>query len=1350
MISNRRRPNRPPRRPLLLSFLVLACIIASSSLAQATTSEEENAAAETPSSSSTSGSGSGSGSGRNNAAASEGRNPRTTYRHRGPPPVYSRTIIGGNGNNNPRATTTDANSNEAKPSLTPVSGRSSSDDGDGGDGDNGADENVEVAAKDESKSGDDDDRLNKETSHNGNTDKYQNLELLMDPSKWEFTSQEFVDFLCHLINIGHDDREIHHMHKYVKMQSDERAYTKLKIMQQARKEESGMTTTEEEEDEQNENTPKNNINEYNNKNNNLVDHYTPVSKPEFRYATDEFSKEVRRRTVANGASNDIHKFIMATRFHTDAWDSLMARNAMEGDPIPGLDMENGTFEGFKHGTNRYMEEIQRRKDAPHLYSKAEILEFMDNVNLAKVVELAIPGNDHLGRASPLMEYDLLKFDPYSFSGAPLGGWGRATRSRLATLPVRLVSQDFEGGVGMDLLYGSGVGEDEGDGDDEEEVMDEEGKKQDDKEEGSQVVSQDGNNESTETVSSSGEGQAPKEKKAASSMKKTSSSIPENLQRSTGPHYTIHDSTGQKYICRAYPEDELVILSKVDSIFHPAQTVWDAAAAAAAKSEEKNSGQPSSSSTTVKQLSEVDEEVRRNKQKVLFQINGNEEGAVVNGGDDLPEGLRNTVSKMLRKMGMNDAANALGRRQRLQDLADNPEAFLNGDVGNVANVEVDVRVVNLNGGGAAAVGGGGDVNDAMANEMAKIIKAAAVGAGMDSAKYYNENINDDGSSGNDSGNSKDLNTRKKDPTSFRPAQLTTDEISRILTHELTGLCSQLHLGWWSYEWCHQDQVRQFHVAVNNHPTHNGPKYTIEDITLVGKFDRKTNMQIIYPRGVYNGKSEQGTTQDIRFDLMGNTIHSSVHPHTPEDDVKYRLAYRPPDKVLDLENKQMMSKLGHGGPIIRQMFESGDYCEDAGHHRKMQVELRCCTEEEIDHWLESKKQRPKGSSNNVPATKPEDKAKKEETPQAVLVSVHEDATCSYRSRVCTPLICPRPVVTDTVASHAAAGGSSASKPTTTKTPGQISQETKKDPIGSLLGAIFGDDMNGNHGEVQVYFPNEETGQAFEELLKRAKNGENFKNDPAFAKVKEALRKSGGKKFDSKDLLGGDDVEDGNVGSSVRSASMMGVKFDQSVREILDNTLGKRSCLLKNLGWWTYEFCHTKQIRQYHANNLVDANTGFAKQTIETEHFLGIYENSGNSIKDYPNEEEHLHVINATGSAADVGIDHRRGAARGQKAGNSKNEKQPGGNGAVYLQEYAHGDVCDHADVAESVIKGGNVVHGSVERSSTVRFSCGKRWELIDIKEDSTCHYILDVTVPELCHHALFKAPVTKTQVVKCLPV
>lgn len=154
------------------------------------------------------------------------------------------------------------------------------------------------------------------------------------------------------------------------------------------------------------------------------------------------------------------------------------------------------------------------------------------------------------------------------------------------------------------------------------------------------------------------------------------------------------------------------------------------------------------------------------------------------------------------------------------------------------------------------------------------------------------------------------------------------------------------------------------------------------------------------------------------------------------------------------------------------------------------------------------------------------------------------------------------------------------------------------------------------------------------------------------------------------------------------------------------------------------------------------------IESEHLLGKYTDALN----YSNEDEHLHVVNVTGISADIDIGRRnkRGVLNIGNGGGNHNEKGPGGNGAVFIQEYMHGDVCDHEDVAESVIKGGNIVHGSVERSSTVRFSCGKNLELVDIKEDSTCHYIIDVAVPALCNHPLFMAPVTKTQVVKCLPV
>jgi hypothetical protein len=47
-----------------------------------------------------------------------------------------------------------------------------------------------------------------------------------------------------------------------------------------------------------------------------------------------------------------------------------------------------------------------------------------------------------------------------------------------------------------------------------------------------------------------------------------------VQRSTGPHYTIHDATGQRYVFRAYVEDELIVRSRIDSVFNPAIAIWD--------------------------------------------------------------------------------------------------------------------------------------------------------------------------------------------------------------------------------------------------------------------------------------------------------------------------------------------------------------------------------------------------------------------------------------------------------------------------------------------------------------------------------------------------------------------------------------------------------------------------------------------------------------------------------------------------------------------------------------------------------------------------------------------------------
>merc|ERR1712216_37026 len=50
-------------------------------------------------------------------------------------------------------------------------------------------------------------------------------------------------------------------------------------------------------------------------------------------------------------------------------------------------------------------------------------------------------------------------------------------------------------------------------------------------------------------------------------------------------------------------------------------------------------------------------------------------------------------------------------------------------------------------------------------------------------------------------------------------------------------------------------------------------------------------------------------------------------------------------------------------------------------------------------------------------------------------------------------------------------------------------------------------------------------------------------------------------------------------------------------------KKGCMLQDAGWWTFEFCHNKHIRQYHASAPSAAD---GKRKIEVEYFLGLADN------------------------------------------------------------------------------------------------------------------------------------------------
>ena len=194
------------------------------------------------------------------------------------------------------------------------------------------------------------------------------------------------------------------------------------------------------------------------------------------------------------------------------------------------------------------------------------------------------------------------------------------------------------------------------------------------------------------------------------------------------------------------------------------------------------------------------------------------------------------------------------------------------------------------------------------------------------------------------------------------------------------------------------------------------------------------------------------------------------------------------------------------------------------------------------------------------------------------------------------------------------------------------------------------------------------------------------------------------------------------------------DESIRHILDKTLAD-NCLKKNEGWWTYNFCYQSSAYQFHESVELDLEKGVMKTTIEAKHVLGKYDPV--TSEGFPKEDEVKHIIFPQGYLND-----------GFETGNGK--ESMGLDSAYYVQEYTHGDICEGDDVIDSAIKGGEVGEGVIQRSSTIRFFCGGNRELVRINEDRTCHYIIDIAVPELCAHKYFERPHIKKHAVKCVAV
>ncbi|OZJ05065.1 hypothetical protein BZG36_02105 [Bifiguratus adelaidae] len=168
-------------------------------------------------------------------------------------------------------------------------------------------------------------------------------------------------------------------------------------------------------------------------------------------------------------------------------------------------------------------------------------------------------------------------------------------------------------------------------------------------------------------------------------------------------------------------------------------------------------------------------------------------------------------------------------------------------------------------------------------------------------------------------------------------------------------------------------------------------------------------------------------------------------------------------------------------------------------------------------------------------------------------------------------------------------------------------------------------------------------------------------------------------------------------------------------------KEDCLLYPDGWWVYEYCHERYIRQMHPTEQGKTPGTYLIPRVDDRHaisnFLGVFNVSpdpadqSDSSSDKSDRVIPMSVVKRT-------------------------SLYENGEQNVLVQRWAGGTVCD-------VTK--------KPRKIEVQFSCHINEQISFIKEVSTCQYVMSIQTPRLCQENTFlpkiKEPVNN---IECRPV
>lgn len=214
--------------------------------------------------------------------------------------------------------------------------------------------------------------------------------------------------------------------------------------------------------------------------------------------------------------------------------------------------------------------------------------------------------------------------------------------------------------------------------------------------------------------------------------------------------------------------------------------------------------------------------------------------------------------------------------------------------------------------------------------------------------------------------------------------------------LKGVCLQIHKGWWSYEWCYEKKVTQFHIHIDD-PRKQAETLglRLDDVTVVGTFSTRVftlakdikKPKPPRPNKIANGISDDDDDDD--YDDDDDFLDDDDDYDDYEEDDEFEKEER---EFLALEEKRnevinLYSKGEKPIGIVVDKFREGDVCPATNKPREVDVEFRCCSAEAI-----------RGLNSAVIFN-----GKPVRSPIASIVTLDEPKVCEYHVLVCTPVLC-----------------------------------------------------------------------------------------------------------------------------------------------------------------------------------------------------------------------------------------------------------------------------------------------------------------------------------------------------------